>query len=55
VTARSNPLGCVLAIAVGGASAVGLVWLTANAFATCDVGINAGANGFTLLIALPIL
>jgi membrane-anchored protein YejM (alkaline phosphatase superfamily) len=40
---------------VGGPAAFGLVVLTSNAFAACDVGINAGANSFALLFVLPVI
>lgn len=47
--------GWWLGVAFGGPAAYGLVVLTADAWATCDVGINAAANGFTLLFVLPLL
>jgi hypothetical protein len=47
--------GCGLGVLVGGPAAFGLVVLTGNAFAACDVGINAGANSLALLFVLPVI
>jgi len=54
-TSEHRGLGCGVGILVGGPAAFGLVVLVANAFAACDVGINGGANGLSLLFALPVL
>ena len=48
--------GCGLGVLVGGPAAYGLLTVVGHAYAACDVGINASANGFALLfIGLPVI
>lgn len=42
-------------ILVGGVGALGLSYLAARAWSTCDVGVNDAANSFALLFELPLL
>lgn len=47
--------GLGMGVLVGAAAALGLAALTARAWNSCDVGVNAGANSFVLLPALAVM
>jgi hypothetical protein len=47
--------GCGVGVLVGGPAASGLVVLISQAYAACDVGINAGANSLALMLVLPVI
>jgi protein-S-isoprenylcysteine O-methyltransferase Ste14 len=49
------PLGAGLAVPVGALAGLLEVALAGRALADCDVGVNAAANSFGLMLALPFV